>query len=1059
MLLTFPIPGRVAALINGAQIQAMKKTDARVQAISEAISIIRMIKLFAWEGKIAAQVTAKREEELVYIKRRQLLGLVNMNLNYSLPVFTMISSFTAYTVIMKEELTASKIFSAIAIFDLVREVLHLTFYVVPRVISAKVSLDRLNTFLNETDLLDRYARPKLDDPVHVLPPTGDFDVIGFRNATFTWRTGELSGSGACTPRRNFQLRIEGDMFFEKGKLNLIVGPTGAGKTSLLMALLGEMHFKQEGIDSFFNLPRDQGVAYCAQEPWVQNATIKENILFGTTYDEARYKKVLFQCALEHDMTLFNAGDATEVGEKGLTLSGGQKARVSLARALYSSAQILILDDILSALDVHTSRTIVDACLSGDLINGRTVLLVTHNLALTSPIADYVVVMGSNGRIISRGTVLDVIMADPYLRAEVAEINREVKQAEKIIDPGEELPEGVDKPSGKLIVKEETVEGRVGWSAFSFFFGSFGGPAYWTIVVTTFAVSEICHTIQVWWLGYWARQYESHLPSEVNAAFYLSWYTGLLVMGVTLYNIGFITFLYGSIRGSRLIHARLVKSTLGTTLHWLDSTPTGRIVSRFTQDIRAVDGPVASMLCELMEVGVNMVGKVCGIVIFSPIFFFPSVLAAAFGRYIGNIYMAAQLSIKREMSNAKSPVYSYFGAAVAGLVSIRAFGAEDAFKIESRKRIDIYTRPARTFYNLNRWICLRIDVLGAFFGAGLASYLVYGRHSDASTTGFSLTLATSFTGMLLWVVRIGNEFEVEANSLERIKGYVEIEQEPKPVPSGNPPAYWPTSGSIRVEGLSARYTADGPNVLHDVTFEIKSGERVGVVGRTGAGKSSLSLALLRMIPTTGKVYYDDIETSKLNLDALRNNVTIIPQQPGLMSGTLRQNLDPFGEHDDAVLNSCLRTAGLFSLQEDDDEDKIGLDSSVASGGTNFSLGQRQIIALARAIVRRSKVYILDEATASVDYKTDSAIQEVIASEFNDITLIIIAHRLQTIMSSDKILVLDAGKVVEFDSPAALLKKDGMFKALVDGSSDRDVLYGLIKGYEVPGPSTVSKSIAS
>lgn len=322
---------------------------------------------------------------------------------------------------------------------------------------------------------------------------------------------------------------------------------------------------------------------------------------------------------------------------------------------------------------------------------------------------------------------------------------------------------------------------------------------------------------------------------------------------------------------------------------------------------------------------------------------------------------------------------------------------------------------------------------------------------------------AFTTMLLWIVRIFNEFEIQGNSLERIKGYVDIEQEPKPSEAGKPPAHWPTSGSLRVENLCARYSQDGPDVLHDISFEIKSGEHVGVgesplglvssglltricipsVGRTGAGKSSLSLALLRMIPTTGRVFLDGQDISQVNLDALRNNITIIPQQPELMSGTLRQNLDPFDEHDDATLNACLRSAGLFNLQNDDDEDKIGLDSAVASGGTNFSLGQRQIIALARAMVRRSKVYLLDEATASVDYKTDTAIQEVIATEFDDMTLIIVAHRLQTIMTADKILVLDAGKVVEFDSPAALLERNGTFKALVDGSGDKDLLYEMAK----------------
>ncbi|KAG8879706.1 hypothetical protein FRB97_001503 [Tulasnella sp. 331] len=996
VILTFPIPGKIASLVNSVQVERMKKTDARVQAISESISMIRMIKLFAWESKIEKQITEKREEELFYVKKRQLLNLFNMNLN---------------------------------------------------TIAAKVSMDRVNAFLNESELLDRFAEPGRGLSVRALPPTGEFDVIGFRNATFTWRTDTVDG--VTTPSwRNFQLQIDDDLFFEKGKLTLITGPTGSGKTSILMALLGEMHFKQEGIDSFFNLPRKDGVAYCSQEPWIQNATIKENILFGAAYDEERYKKVLSQCALERDLTLFDAGDCTEVGEKGLTLSGGQMARVALARALYSSAQTVLLDDILSSLDIHTSRAIVDNCFCGDLIKGRTVLLVTHSVALTSPIADYVVVIGSNGRITSRGTVSDALRADPDLRGNVDKIAREKGDEEKTINPKEESAKEAIKHGGQLITKEKVVEGRVGWEAFKFFFGSFGGPIFWVTVVITFSLAELASTAQVWWLGYWARQYEDRLPSEVDASYYLVWYTAVQFLGVVIHNIGFVSYVYGTIRGSRSIHARLVRAVLGTTRRWLDSTPTGRIVARFTQDIRAVDGPVASLLCDLMDRSIIIVGKVCAIMIFSPIFFVPGVLAAAFTKYIGNIYMMAQLSVKREMSNAKSPVYSHFGAAVAGLVSIRAFGAEEAFKTESRKRINGYIRPARTFHNLTRWLSIRVDLIGALFAAALAGYLVYVQH--ASTTGFSLSMATSFTGMLLWVVRIGNDFEVEGNSLERIKGYIEIEQEPNAKDTRKPPAYWPSSGSIRVEGLSARYTKDGPDVLKDITFEIKSGERVGVVGRTGAGKSSLSLALLRMIPTTGKVYYDGVDTATLNLSSLRSNVTTIPQQPELMSGTLRQNLDPFGEHDDAMLNSCLRSAGLFGLQQESDEDKIGLDSSVSSGGTNFSLGQRQIIALARAMVRRSKVYILDEATASVDYKTDSAIQEVIASEFSNMTLIIVAHRLQTIMSSDKILVLDAGRVVEFDSPAALLKKGGTFKALVDGSRDRGALYELVKGYEAPVP---------
>ncbi|KAG9012444.1 hypothetical protein FRB94_006059 [Tulasnella sp. JGI-2019a] len=1042
MVITLPIPGKAASLVNWVQEERMKKTDARVQSITETISIIRMVKLFGWEDKFERQVTEKREAELIYLAKKQLYGLVSGVLSQALPLATMIAMFATYTLVMKQALNTSKIFSAIAVFDQISMALSISVWEIPCVISAKVSLDRVNTFLNQTELLDRFSQPS--NEAVMLSHVAEIGSIGFRNAAFSWKSDIPSSSGATTPsRRNFQLRIDDDLLFHKDKLNLIIGPTGSGKTSLLMALLGEMHLKRERVDSYVNLPREGGVAYCAQEPWIQNSTIKENILFGAPFKSERYNKVLYQCALEHDLTLFEAGDDTEVGEKGLTLSGGQKARIALARALYSTAQIVLLDDVLSALDVHTSHWIVEKCLSGDLLKGRTVLLVTHNVTMTGPIGEYVVALSSNGRIVSRGSVSEALRADPELRSDIITTDRAAEAEEEIIDPKQTMMKDVGRSSGQLVAKEDILEGRVSWHAFKFFFDAFGGPVFWVIFVGTWTLCEIFKALQVWWIGHWARQYESHLPEDVNATWYLSIYAASIAATIIFFNTGFVAYVYASLRGERAIHAKLTRAVLGSTLRWLDSTPTGRIISRFTRDMQAVDGPVTSSFNDVVQIMLNIATTLVAILIYSPVFVFPGIIVAIIGAMIGRMYMTAQLSVKREMSNARSPIYSNFGASIAGLVTIRAFGVEGAFRTESRNRIDYYSRPAHTYWNLNRWISIRMDTLGALFGASLAAYLVYRPGVDAGTTGFSLAMASNFTSVLLWAVRITNDFEVQANSLERIKGYVDIDQEPAPTEAGKPPAYWPSSGSIRVEGLSARYSSDGPEVLHDVTFEVRAGERVGVVGRTGAGKSSLSLALLRMIPTTGKVYYDGMDTSKLNLHALRSNVTIIPQQPELMSGTLRQNLDPFGEHDDATLNSALRSAGLFTLQQQDDDDKIGLDSSVASGGTNFSVGQRQIIALARAMVRRSKVYILDEATASVDNKTDTAIQKVIASEFNDTTLIIVAHRLQTVMSVDKVLVLDAGKVVEFGSPAALLNKGGMFKSLVDGSGDRDTLYGLVE----------------
>ncbi|QRV86022.1 ABC transporter transmembrane region [Ceratobasidium sp. AG-Ba] len=1044
MVLSFPIPGKVAQLTNNVQVERMKKTDSRVQSITEFMNVVRMIKLFGWEKKVQKQVQEKREEELKWYKKRQILGLVNMNINYVLPLIVMIATFASHTLWFKKTLDASTVFSSIGIFDVLRNQLFMIFWQIPATIQAKVSLDRTNEFLLQTELLDVYTEK--DNTAIIEPSPPEPAAIGFRNATFTWTRLQ---PGTPTPsRRNFKLNIDGELLFRRGKINMIVGPTGCGKTSLLMALLGEMHFVPSVPDAWFGLPRAGGVAYAAQEAWVQNETIRENILFGAEYDEARYKKVVKQCGLERDLTLFEAGDQTEVGEKGMTLSGGQKARAIYSKAEISKAEIIILDDVLSALDVHTSRWIVDNCFRGDLVTGRTILIVTHNVAMVSEVADFVVSLGSDGRIASQGSIADALRLNSKLRAEVEKEEELEKKADETVDENTPVEEKEKKKSdGKLIVAEEIAEGRVGWSAMKMFLVAFGGAGFWSAYAAGFILSDVATLAQTYWLGIWARAYEVHEndPEVIRVPFYLGIYGVVCGVGMMLYSTAFVIHVLGSVRASRRIHDQLVVSVLGAPLRWLDSTPIGRVIARFTQDMRTIDGSLPNEFQALVDMTIQLMSRFIAVIVFSPIFTIPGAFVFIIGIWIGQIYIAAQLSVKREMSNARSPLFSHFGAALNGITSIRAYGAEDQFRNEALKRIDKYTRAGRTFYNLNRWICIRMDALGGAFAAGLAAYMVYVRaKSDASDTGFSLTMAVAFSGGIIWWVRILNEFEVQGNSLERIRDYVTIDQEPTAVPEKVPPAYWPASGNLVVENLVARYSPDGPAVLHGLSFEIKSGERVGVVGRTGSGKSSLTLSLLRMIPIEGNVYYDGIPTHALNLDALRSSITIIPQQPELISGTVRQNLDPFDEYDDAVLYSALRSAGLNTLQTEDDDGYIGLETGVSAGGGNFSLGQRQILALARAIVRRSKVLILDEATAAIDYNTDTAIQNSIRTELNDMTLIIVAHRLQTICDADKIMVLEAGKIIEFDSPAALLQKDGgAFKSLVDESGDRDALYAMAK----------------
>ncbi|KAH9028052.1 ABC transporter type 1, transmembrane domain-containing protein [Lactarius deliciosus] len=900
MVALFPIPGTVAGKIQKIQRETAKRTDARVQAATETMGILRMIKLFGWEPKIAARLAEKREQELQYIKLRQILIVINGNINFFIPVITMVVTYVTYTAIMKRALTrnfvlfsgripvlnlsaASAVFSSMAVFDLIRDQLQSTFWMIPMFIRARVSLDRVNDFLHNTELLDEFADADKGSERVMLTDASRFDqdVIGFQNASFTWSNDDPDGT--LTPsRRRFTLRVQGELLFQRGCFNLIIGPTGSGKTSLLMALLGEMHFVPMSPDSWYHLPREGGVSYAAQESWVQNETIRvrttnvlalalfvlseeqDNILFGAAYDDERYTKVIYQCCLQRDLSLFDAGDRTEVGEKGLTLSGGQKARVTLARAVYSSSQILILDDVLAALDVHTARWIVEKCFKGDLIRGRTILLVTHNIAMASPLADYVVSLGKDGRIASRGSISDALKKDKALEKELHESIRVIEDNEKKID-SEEPNETAKSADGKLILAEEIAEGNVSWDAgeravqrlrisndlvhfvplnkneVRLFINGLGGAhpvLFWIVYAAGMLLFSTLMTVQTWLMGYWAEQYDIYPPDQVNITFYLIVYGLVLLMATASYTAGFAVYTFGALRASRTIHRILIDSVLNTSLRWLDTTPTSRIITRVTQDIRALDGPIADAFFWVIDISVGMLLKFIAVVYFTPAFSAPGIAIAVLGAWLGRIYMKAQIAIKREMSNAKAPVLGHFGASVAGLISIRAYGAQLAFREESYRRIDKYSRANRSFWNMNRqvestssppWINLRIDFLGGLFAAGLAAYLIYvpNERSLPSDTGFSLTMAIGFSSLILWWVRNLNDFEVSTNSLERIHSYINAEQEPKPTEQGIPPAYWPASGDLRVEKLSARYSHDGPKVLHDISFHIKSGERVGV----------------------------------------------------------------------------------------------------------------------------------------------------------------------------------------------------------------------------------------
>ncbi|KAG9314746.1 P-loop containing nucleoside triphosphate hydrolase protein [Chiua virens] len=1045
MMCLVPVPGYVGSLFQSVEVEKMKITDARVQLVSETMNILRMIKLFGWERKINDKIQDRRAEELVLIRKRSLLQLLNNLVNFVIPLVIMLITYSVYTLVARRNLTASIVYSSMPVMDIFQIQLHIVSDSIPRFIQAKVALDRINTFLSNDDTVCELAA--ID---HSIPSPEDdndatLDMIGISQATFSWTRSEPSTETPRAHSKHFTLRVHDDLVFHQGVLNLVIGPTGSGKTSLLMALLGEMHYHPSGPSSWCNLPRHLGVAYVPQESWILNQTIRDNILFGSDFDQRRYTEVLFQCALETDVALLEHGDRTEVGERGVTLSGGQKARITLARAIYSSAQVLLLDDVFAALDVQTSQWIVEHCFRGRLMMRRTIIMTTHHVSLFKDIPRYVVTLDKDGQAESHELLQASAGGDTDITDMGQDREVDVHGTPSTSDNTSTLGKYMSSTEeGKtLTTTEKIAEGHVGWPAVLLYLLGWGGAApilNWGLFVFFLFATYTSLAAQSWYLGYWAQQYQE--SPTVNVRYNIAIFSLIILNTLIVYILGYTLNLVGSLRASKVIHDRLVQRILGATFRWLDTTPVARVITRCTQDIGTVDGMFAMSLSNLIGLTIRMITLLAVVVYMAPPF-------ALFGL----------LTALREMSNAKAPLLAHLDAALAGLVSVRAFGAQSVFIKEYHSRIDQYTRIARTFYALNCWVSIRLEMLGALFLASLAAYLMYGYHNiSPSNVGFSLNMAVDFSSAILWWITMFNETEIHGKAsltLERIASYMDVEQETERTSKTSPPAYWPASGDLRVENLSARYSSDAPNALHSLSFHIRSGERVGIVGRTGSGKTSLTLSLLRCLPAEGDVYYDGVLTSSIQLEALRSRLTIIPQSADLLNGTIRQNLDPFDQLDDAVLNDTLRSAGLSELQDLDTSgsghddgsnntaNRLTLDTPVTAGGANLSVGQRQIVALARAMVRESKLLILDEATSAIDHKTDAVIQRSLR-ELKGVTQLVIAHRLQSVMDADRIMVLDAGRIVELDSPSHLLQQEeSIFRTLVYASKDRETLLSMVK----------------
>lgn len=1131
MVLLLPINYGIGRGFNYTFNKMMLATDKRVNITNEVLQNIRIIKYFAWEKRFGFMIDEKREAELNALRSRYILLSFAIGVYNSVPILITFFSFLVYTVVEEKPLVPSVAFTAISLFMLLRMPLDLFGDMFAHTQEAMVSLQRIEDFLNEEET-EKYEQLGFDN----RDETGS-KTIGFQNATLIW------GSQSTTPdteNTSFQL-LNLNVRFKIGKINIIAGPTGSGKTSMLMGLLGEMTRvkgkvycpggrSREDVRTDPDTGLTDTVAYVAQSAWLMNASIRDNITFAAPYDEQRYLDVIRVCALERDLEILDHGDETLVGEKGITLSGGQKQRISLARAVYSNSAHILMDDCLSAVDSHTSHWIYHHCIRGALMVGRTCILVTHNTQLCVPAADHVVVL-DNGRIAAEGSPEEIILSgmlgDDILQAfksQPASANPSRLPSRVPSDVGQEdATEEADDTKYKLGKKTDKVQidpmnesmatGAVKWSVIKLYIFSMGSQWYWIVALAVFLMQQLAPMATNFWVREWANRYTTYAGQGISlSATHHAWQTqmhpkavwasianlgsmttstarGITMQGTTttsfdnadepvndmyyifglaiIGGLGALSALmrdvwmfYGSLTASRVLHNRLISSVMGAQFKFFDVTPLGQLMNRFSKDLEAVDQEIAGTAIGVIGCSLAIVITIVLIICITPSFLIAAVFIAVAFYFVTIFYLRASRDLKRLESVQRSPVYQQFGETLAGITTIRAYGDQRRFIRDNLSKINASNRPFFYLWACNRWLAFRADFLGhaVTFFAGVFIILSIGK-IDSGAAGISLSYAMTFTENVLWFVRQYGQNEQNMNSVERVKDYLDIDQEaPSVIEENRPPESWPSKGSVEFENYSTRYRADLDPVLRNVSVKINPREKVGIVGRTGAGKSSLTLALFRALEAdSGRIIVDGIDISTIGLQDLREKITIVPQDPTLFIGTLRGNLDPFDQFTDGQVFEALRRVHLISREEmspgsspidptprsssiDTMYNKnifLDLMSPITESGGNLSQGQRQLLCLARAMLKKPRILVMDEATASIDYHTDAKIQETIREMTG--TVITIAHRLQTIVDYDKVLVLDKGSLVEFGHPWELLRNENsQFHGMCASSGDLDIL---------------------
>ncbi|KAG8525211.1 uncharacterized protein KY384_008855 [Bacidia gigantensis] len=1021
---------------NQAQIDLMKARDDKAKLLSEAMQGIRQIKFSATEDEWEGRIMDIRRAELSQQRKIFMWALVLRFCWVASPIFLSVAALSTYAW-TNGSLSASLAFTSLAIFGNLEWCLSVVPLFIAQLLDARVSGMRIMGLLNSDERLD--TRQELDD-------------IEMTNVAVSW-------PGIDT------FRLSVDAKFPQGELSVIHGRSGSGKSLLLASIIGEA--KAHGGKITIprpSLPRSSEwmvpgmVAFVSQTPWLENATLKSNILFGLPFHESRYTDALQACALGGDLKILPDGDLTEIGARGVNLSGGQRWRVSLARAFYSRASILIMDDIFSAVDVHVGYHIYNEGLMGPICTGRTRILATHHVSLILSGASCLVHV-QNG-IANSETRVKVHAETSALDNESAQSlsypsNRPDEDVYEDITEKVKLNESGEKQSPKKFVEDESREhGHVRWATYSTYLRASGSFWLWIPALAAIAASQLALLGRGWWMKKWTAATASDVASEqASLKLFLMAYVGISLTAALLEILKCLLVYLGGLRASKTLFSNLISKVLRANTRWLDTVPFGRIMNRFTADFNAVDSRVPAENHALLSAGMSLFCIFIAGILLSPYMAAPYLVLLAASLYYTLQYIGAAREIRRLEATARSPILDLFGNAMPGLDTLRAFGKVQDYTTRMCDHIDSWSQSTWAFWLVTQWMSFRMGLIGALFTTAVAIAIAMLKHVDASLAGFVLLFALNYSKAMEDTIRRSAAFQFNMNSIERIVEFTDLESEPK---EGQvPPASWPSEGQINTANLSVSYAPHLPPVLHNLSITIAPGERVGIVGRTGAGKSSLTLALFRCLQVmSGRITIDGIDISQLRLKDFRQRMTLIPQDPVLFSGTIRSALDPLSEHTDKDLLNALRKMHLFENPDFSVKTKTekktnpdlfaNLDHHIHDHGSNLSQGQKQLLCLARATLSqsRNKIVVLDEATSAVDTATDAIIQRTMRELFHGCTVIVIAHRLETVSGFDRVIVMEGGRVVEEGPPALLIKRTGgVFEGMVrQGNQRRSIEVG-------------------